>query len=90
MTYVPTRLDPDGNLPIKRNIEPNAPTTGIGPGEIGVDAASGTIHLGTADGRLATMPAAKGFNRIVSITQAAYDALDPKDSQTLYVVTAGD
>lgn len=51
----------------------------------------GELALNSADGRLfysgGSFPSATGINKIVAITQAAYDALAVKDSATLYVIT---
>ncbi len=51
----------------------------------------GELAINTADGRLfhreGSFPSADGITKIVSITQAAYDALSVKVATTLYIVT---
>jgi hypothetical protein len=51
---------------------------------------NGELALNSADGVLyhrdGQFPGAVGFTRIVSLTQAAYDALTP-DAGTLYIIT---
>lgn len=53
---------------------------------------SGELALNSADNVLyhrdGQFPGAVGFRRIVALSQAAYDALAVKDSQTLYIVTS--
>jgi hypothetical protein len=51
-------------------------------GELALNSADGVLYH--RDGQFA---GAEGFNRIVSLTQAAYDALTP-DANTLYIVSA--
>jgi hypothetical protein len=52
---------------------------------------NGELALNSADNVLyhrdGQFPGAVGVKRIVAITQAAYDALAVKDSQTLYIIT---
>jgi hypothetical protein len=45
------------------------------------------MYVGQTGGAAGTIPGAEGFNRMVSLTQAAYDALTP-DANTLYIVSA--
>lgn len=61
--------------------------SGLAPGEIALNAADGVAYFRTAAGAVSRFPSASGFMRIVSLTQAAYDALAIKDSQTLYIIT---
>lgn len=86
MTYQPTRLDVTGNLPISRSIVAGAPAT-VRAGELAVNAADGVMYVGMNSGLPSTIPAAVGFNKIVTLTQSAYDALTPKVATTLYIVT---
>lgn len=50
------------------------------PGEIAVNAADGVLYVGKADGTAGVMPS------VVTISQAAYDALSSKTPGTIYVV----
>lgn len=59
---------------------------GLVPGEVALNAADGVAYFRTAAGEVGQFPSATGFRRIVTLTQAAYDALAVKDSQTLYLV----
>ena len=61
--------------------------SGLAPGEVALNAADGAAYFRTAAGGVGQFPSATGFLRIVSLTQAAYDALAVKDSQTLYIIT---
>jgi hypothetical protein len=53
---------------------------------------NGELALNSTDNVLyhrdGQFPGAVGFRRIVALTQAAYDALAVKDSQTLYIITS--
>ena len=60
---------------------------GLVPGEVALNAADGVAYFRTAAGGVGRFPSATGFMRIVSLTQAAYDALAAKDSNTLYIIT---
>lgn len=60
---------------------------GLSPGEVALNASDGVAYFRTAAGGVGQFPSASGFMRIVSLTQAAYDALAVKDSQTLYIIT---
>jgi hypothetical protein len=78
--YVPTRTDEVGEVPRT-----------LLPGEIATSEASGVAHVMRADGRVSTLPTAKGFSSIEVLSQDAYDALVSATatiSTTLYVVTA--
>lgn len=87
MSYVPTRLDVAGNLPISRSIVAGAPST-VRPGELAVNAADGVMYVGLNTGLPATIPAAVGFSKIVTLSQSAYDAITATaSSTTLYIVT---
>jgi hypothetical protein len=59
----------------------------LADGEVAVNSADGCLFLKKQGGEVGTIPGAVGFNRIVSLTQAEYDALSPADSTTLYIVT---
>jgi hypothetical protein len=74
--YVPRRTDAPGESPAE-----------LRQGELGTNEATGNAFVMKADGRLATLPTARGFNGIVTLTQAEYDALAEPDATTLYVVT---
>ena len=74
-SYVPARSDAPGEVPPLRQ------------GEVGTNEADGTVHVMKADGKASTLPTAQGFKAIVSLTQSQYEALDPKDPTTLYIVT---
>jgi hypothetical protein len=70
----------------------NVPGEQISPselaeGELAVNAADGCLFVKKPSGDVGVVPGAVGFTRIVSITQAAYDALTPKVATTLYIVT---
>ena len=60
--------------------------SGLVPGELALNAADGVAYYQTAAGAIGQFPSATGFTRIVSLTQAAYDALTP-DATTLYIIT---
>ena len=69
----------------------NVPGEQISPselaeGELAVNAADGCLFVKKPSGDVGVVPGAAGFTRIVSLTQAAYDALTP-DAGTLYIVT---
>lgn len=48
----------------------------------------GRLAIGTGTGAAASLVVSEGVQRIVVLTQAAYDALSPPDANTLYVVTS--
>jgi len=60
---------------------------GLVPGELALNAADGVAYFRTAAGAVGQFPSASGFRRIVAMTQAAYDALAVKDSNTLYIIS---
>lgn len=65
-----------------------APNTNeLDEGELALNAADGILYFQTAANAISQFPSATGINKIVAITQAAYDALAVKDSATLYVIT---
>jgi hypothetical protein len=74
--YIPRRTDAPGESPRE-----------LRPGELGTSEATGTAHVMKADGRVATLPVAEGFVRIVTLSQTAYNALAEPDPMTLYIVT---
>lgn len=47
----------------------------------------GRPAMATATNAVVSMVVSDGVHRIVTLTQAAYDALSPPDANTLYVVT---
>jgi len=64
-----------------------APTAAeLEEGELALNSADGTLYFQTSSGTIGQFPGATGFKKIIALTQAAYDALAVKDSQTLYVV----
>jgi hypothetical protein len=90
VTYEPTRIDVDGNLPIQRSIAAGDAPVEIKPGELAVNAADGVVYVGTNDGKVAGLPRAIGFSQIEVLEQAAYDALVDATatiSTVLYIVT---
>jgi len=58
----------------------------LAEGELALNSTDGTLYA-KADSTVKGFPSAVGFKRIVSLSQAAYDALTP-DADTLYIVTA--
>lgn len=56
-------------------------------GEIGVNAADGVLYVGKSDGTAGVIPSSVGITRIVSLTQAEYDAISVKSGTTLYIIT---
>ena len=64
-----------------------APELGsLGEGELALNAADGVAYYRTATGGVGSFPSGDGITKIVSLTQAAYDALTPV-ATTLYIVT---
>ncbi len=59
----------------------------LAEGELAVNSQDGTLYC-KAGSTVKGFPSAVGFRRIVALTQAAYDALAVKDSQTLYIITS--
>lgn len=59
---------------------------GLVHGELAINSADAVAYFRTAAGGVGQLPSASGFQRIVSLTQAAYAALTP-DAATLYIVT---
>lgn len=59
---------------------------GLVPGELALQAADGRLIYQDASGSIAGFPAGEGINKIVSISQTAYDAITPSPT-TLYVIT---
>ena len=60
--------------------------SGLAAGELALQAADGRLVYKNASGVLAGFPGSTDIHAIVSLTQAAYDALTP-DANTLYVIT---
>lgn len=56
-------------------------------GEVALNSTDGTLYCKSSAGTVRSFPSSSGFLRIVSLSQAAYDALAVKDSQTLYIIT---
>jgi hypothetical protein len=81
---------PDGG-PVRvrtSNTASETPTVNeLEEGELALNAADGTLYFQTASDAVAQFPGSTGIKSIVSISQAAYDALAVKDSSTLYVIT---
>lgn len=61
----------------------------LSEGELALNSADGTLYFRDAAGSVGQFPSASGFLRIVTLAQAAYDALAVKDAGTLYIVTPG-
>jgi len=96
MSYLPASVkDRQGNVIASRDLcVKHSSVSGANPdlaqmaaGELALNTADGRLTYRQSSGTLAHLPTAEGFNRIVSLTQAAYDALTP-DATTLYIVTA--
>ncbi len=64
-----------------------AASNGLVAGEPYLITDEGNIGLATAVNAFQTFVKADGIGAIVRLTQTAYDALDPPDANTLYVVT---
>lgn len=65
-----------------------APTTNeLEEGELALNSADGVLYFQTASDSVSQVPSSTGIKNIVSISQAAYDALAVKDTETLYVIT---
>lgn len=76
----PTRLRESivaGEAPVAKELE---------EGEVALNSADGTLYCKTTSGVVRSFPSSAGFTKIVSLTQAEYDALTP-DPSTLYVIT---
>jgi hypothetical protein len=86
VTEKPPYVEGTAYIPRRTDAPEKAPA-GLRQGELGTNETTGTAHVMKADGRVATLPVAEGFVRIVTLSQAAYDALDPPDAMTLYIVT---
>lgn len=61
-------------------------TNELDEGELALNSASGVLYFQTAANAVGQFPSSTGINRIVQITQEAYNALTP-DPNTLYVIT---
>jgi hypothetical protein len=58
------------------------------PGEPAINAADGCLYVGTTTGSATPVPGAPGIRQIVTLSQAAYDAITATASTTtLYIVT---
>lgn len=62
-------------------------TNELEEGELALNANDGVLYYQTAANAVGQFPSATGINKIVALTQAAYDVLAVKDSATLYVIT---
>lgn len=60
---------------------------GLDAGELALNRADGVMYFKNSANAISQFPSASGIKNIVAISQAAYDALATKDSETLYVVT---
>ena len=97
MSYLlATVKDRQGNVIASRDLcVKHSATAGANPdlaqmaqGELALNTADGRPTYKAAAGTLAHLPSAEGFNRIVTLTQSAYDAITATASvTTLYIVT---
>jgi hypothetical protein len=71
-----------GKVSLKNSSTAGEAKPGLVNGELALNSADNVLYH--RDGQF---PGAVGFRRIVALTQAAYDALATKDSQTLYIIT---
>lgn len=81
---------PDGGPVRVRSsiVAAEAPSTNeLEEGEVAINSADGVLYFQTSADTVGQFPSATGIAKIVSITQAAYDALATKSSTTLYVIT---
>lgn len=60
--------------------------SGLVSGELALQAADGRLLYKDDSGAVQGFPAGDGINKIVAISQTAYDAITPS-STTLYVIT---
>lgn len=81
---------PGSNAPVRLResiVAAEAPVANeLAEGELAVNSTDGTLYCKSGS-TVKGFPSASGFTKIVAITQAAYDALATKDSNTLYVIT---
>jgi hypothetical protein len=97
MSYLPASVkDRQGNVIASRDLcVKHSATAGANPdlaqmaaGELALNTADGRLTYKQSSGTLAHLPTAEGFNRIVTLTQSAYDAITATvSSTTLYIVT---
>jgi hypothetical protein len=97
MSYLPASVkDRQGNVIASRDLcVKHSSVSGANPdlaqmagGELALNTADGRLTYKAAAGTLAHLPTAEGFNRIVTLTQSAYDAITATVSATtLYIVT---
>jgi hypothetical protein len=85
MAYSNLRPNNDGSIPVSVSTDGGRPA--MNAGQLAMDAALGVAYVGTNSGGAALLPRAHGFSQIVVIAAAEYEALEPKDPQTLYIVT---
>jgi hypothetical protein len=82
---------PGSNAPVRVResvVVNEAPTAAeLEEGELALNSADGTLYFQTSSGTIRQFPGTTGIKQIVALTQAAYDALATKDSQTLYIIT---
>lgn len=81
---------PDGGpvrVRISRTSGESVGTNELEEGELALNSSDGVLYFQTASDTVGQFPSATGIKNIVSITQAAYDALATKDTSTLYVIT---
>lgn len=70
------------------DVDGESPAAGeITAGELAVNTADGVVYVGKSDGTAGVIPASVGITRIVSLTQAEYDAIATKSATTLYIIT---
>ena len=72
-----------GKVSLKNSSTAAEAKPGLVNGELALNSADNVLYH--RDGQF---PGAAGFKRIVTLTQAAYDALAVKDAETLYIITA--
>jgi hypothetical protein len=84
MPYANVRPNGDGSIPVSVSTDGGQPM--INAGQFAMDAAAGIAYVGLNSGGAAVLPRALGFVQIMVITAAQYEALEPKDPRTLYIV----
>jgi len=71
---------------VRESIVTGAVPAVLEEGEVALNSTDGLLFCKSVSGVVQSFPSATGITKIVSLTQAAYDALTP-DATTLYVVT---
>lgn len=77
-----------GRIRLKHSMTPAEAigAEGLHPGELALQAADGRLLYRDSSGAVTGFPGSDEIHRIVSLSQAEYDALTP-DANTLYVIT---